>query len=495
MASSKVHSDSLTSAVAEAIDSRALIAPGDGVIVGVSGGLDSVVLLKVLTELAGEPDRAYRLTVAHVNHRLRAEAGADESFVADLSAGMQLPLRTLRCDVADRATREGLSTETAARDARYEFFASLADELGAKCAAVAHHADDNVETVLHRILRGTHLRGLAGIPVARPLGEGGVRLVRPLLGLRRDQLHAYARQAELTWRTDHTNADTAYTRNRIRHDVLAMLRQQVNPRVDEALLRLSAAAGQAEQYLAELGAEALASAAVAGEASGSARDPSLALDRASLTGAPPLVRTYALRAALERVGAGMGAVGAGHLSQLDAMLADDGPTALELPGQVRACRQGDRLIITRRTAPAADSSARPVADEVTLNCPGLTPLAGGRAVAAQVGPLDRAAFRAHCQAPAGGVQYLDADCLTGPLTARPRRDGDMLWPLGSPGRQSVGDLLTNAKVPSAVRDETLCVCDELGIVCVMPLRIDERVKVTPQTARAVVLKVIPATDT
>lgn len=487
MARREAHPDELLSIVAVAIDRDELISPGGRVVVGVSGGMDSVVLLAALVELAGQAGRGYRLTVAHLNHCLRAGADEDERFVVDLAGRLQLPLRTQSCDVRARARGEGVSTETAARAARYEFLAALAGELGAERVAVAHHADDNVETVLHRILRGTHLRGLAGIPVVRDLG-GGVKLVRPLLACRRDELHAYAQRHSLAWRTDESNADTAYTRNLIRHELLEMLRQRVNPRVDEALLRLVRTARQAEDYLVELGGEALAGALAADGSAGPGDVPSLSLDRTSLAAAQPIVRTYAVRAALEKLGVRMRSVGADQLAELAAALADEGPAAVELPGRVRARRHGGHLVITRGGDRGAAADA-PIAEWTALNCPGRTPLADGRVIVAEVGPVDRAAFDAHCSQPTRGVHFLDADRLTGPLTARPRREGDAFRPLGSPGTQSVGDFLTNAKLPRRQRDEVLCVCDDLGIVCVAPLRIDERVKVTSNTDRAVVLRV------
>ena len=492
MARHKIHPDALVSVVAEAIDRYGLIAPHSPAVVGVSGGLDSVVLLAALHALSSQPDRKYRLTIAHLNHCLRDGADADEAFVADLAAGLKLPVRIGRCDVAARARTEGVSIETAARAARYEFLCSAAGELDAGSVAVGHHADDNVETVLHRILRGTHLRGLAGIPIARDLG-GGVRLVRPLLRCRRDLIRAYAGRMGLAWRTDETNADTSYTRNLIRHEVLGMLRDRVNPRVDEALLRLAGSARQAEDYLVGLGGEALARALIPNSPADPPGAPSLTLDRTKLAATPPLVRTYAMRAALERLGAGMQEIGADRLADLDAAVSDDGPPTVGLPGRVLARRAADRLILSRCRG-EDDLPAAPALGPAALHCPGRALLADGRSIVAAVGPLDRSAFDAHCRKPGRGVHFLDADRLVGPLSVRSRRNGDAFWPLGAPGRQSVGDFLTNAKLPRRQRDEAVCVCDELGIVCLAPHRIDERVKVASATARAVVLKMLPAVD-
>jgi len=492
MASHKVKPDTFVVAVAGAIDRYNLIAPHETVVVGVSGGLDSVGLLSALQELAGEPERAYRLIVAHLNHRLRTDADSDERFVAELAERRQLAIHIGRRDVAEQAGAEGLSIETAARKARYEFLLAAALDHEARCVATGHHADDNAETVLHRIVRGTHLRGLAGIPIEREIGSG-VRLVRPLLSVRREEIRAYAERRGLAWRDDKTNADTSFTRNFIRHEVLRMLRQHVNPRVDEALLRLADSAGQVEEYLAAAGDEAFTRALTAVPSPAELDAASLTLSWETLQAEPPLIQTYAVRQALQHFGASMRRIGADQLGELVAALSDGDARVIELPGRIRARCDGGRLIITRGGEDEPPAVAR--ADVQALQCPGRTVLVDGRVVEVSMGRLDRAAFEAHCRRPVVGVHFLDAERLCGPLVVRQRRDGDIFHPLGSAGRQSVGEFLTNAKVPPARRREVLCVCDDTGIVCVVPLRIDDRVKVTDTTQQAVMLQVLAGEDT
>jgi tRNA(Ile)-lysidine synthase len=249
------------------IDARSLLPPGAAVVVGVSGGADSAALLAVLRRLAAMPARGYRLTAAHLNHALRPDAQADADFVADLARRWGIPCVVGRREVAAEARAAGQGIEQAAREARYEFLTQTAKAAGASHVAVAHHADDNVETILYRVVRGTHLRGLAGISASRGLGDSGIALVRPLLERKRVEIEEFCRAEALAWCADSTNADTSYRRNFIRHDLLPLLRSRLNRRADEALLRLAQAAAGAEDVLSSLARAALAGASAVARAS------------------------------------------------------------------------------------------------------------------------------------------------------------------------------------------------------------------------------------
>ena len=467
-------------AVAECIDREGLIPPGAGVVVGVSGGADSVALLASLRELARRPGRRWGLTAAHLNHCLRPDADDDERFVAELAARWDIPFVAERREVAAEASRTGEGIEQTARRLRYDFLLRAAENARAGRVALGHHADDNVETILYRVIRGTHLRGLAGIPVSRPLGRSGVRVVRPLLGIRRCDVEAFCRRNKLTWRTDASNADTSFRRNFIRHELLPLLRRRVSSGADEALLRLGRAAAEAEEYLAARAAEALAEARkIAPDPADAPSAPApVVLDRTRLVGLPPLIQAYAMRIALEQAGLPMREFGADRLEELCELLSPAGPGAVSLPGNWRARRRGDRIVVEA----AADTPTRPDWT-VAIECPGRTALPDGRRVICELEAYDRQSFERHCRERPEGVELLDADCIVGPLVARVWREGDAFRPLGAPGRQTVSDFLTNSKVPPRRRYEVLCVADESGIVCVAPLRIDDRVRVTPATRR------------
>ncbi|MBS3733653.1 MAG: tRNA lysidine(34) synthetase TilS, partial [Phycisphaerae bacterium] len=323
--------DPLTDATAAWIDAQRLLRPETGVLVGVSGGADSVALLDVLYALAARPDRRYRLTVGHLDHCLRDESPADAAFVGDLAARYGLPAICEQADVADAAARGGRSSEDAARMARYRFLTAAARRCGAAVVAVGHHADDNVETILYRICRGTHLRGLSGMPPARTLNPA-VTLVRPLLTARREQIEAYCRRRQLAWRTDATNAETRYRRNAVRHELLPWIRRRLNPRADEALLRLAGAAGEVEAWAVQQAEGVLAAAIETDESD------RLVLRCAGLADCSGVVRRYALRAAVERVGVPLRTVGAERLAELAAACEADGPPAVALPGGFEARR-------------------------------------------------------------------------------------------------------------------------------------------------------------
>jgi len=457
-------------AVAADIDRQGLLSRAQPVLVAVSGGADSVALLSVLRELAGGAGRAYRLTAAHLDHGLRDGSADDARFVAELAQQYGIACVSRRIDVAAVAGREGMGVEEAARQVRYAFLGEAAKAAGATAVALGHHADDNAETVLHRIVRGTHLRGLAGMPARRRLAEG-VELVRPLLSARREQIEAFCRRRGLSWRTDPTNADTSYHRNFIRHELLPLLRARLNDRVDEALVRLAAAAAEAEGQLAEQGAAAERGARRSAEAG------LVALDLAALAAEPAVLRRYAVRHALESLNAPMGRITAEHLHDVARLIsAEPGASPVSLPGELVARREGAVLVLGPLGRPEPRREWK-----VALACPGRTALPDGRTVLCERLPFDEGAFRRHRAGPRPGVEMLDAGRLCGELSCRPRRDGDAFVPLGAGGRQTVGDFLTNLKASQELRRRALCVEDEEGIVYLAPLRIADRAGVGPST--------------
>src|SRR5438132_8777665 len=228
---------------------RRLGVSADGIVVAVSGGPDRVALLRALASLP----TAGRLIVAQLNHQLRGpESDADEAFVRALPESLQpgMELRCERIDVAAQARTEGANVEAVARRVRYDWLARVAKECQARWVATGHTADDQAETVLHRLLRGTGLKGLRGIATRRSLAER-VELIRPLLGVTRAAVMEYLREMGQAYRTDSSNADRGYTRNRIRHELLPLLAQQYNPAIAAVLCRLAEQADEAYRAEAE----------------------------------------------------------------------------------------------------------------------------------------------------------------------------------------------------------------------------------------------------
>ena len=216
-------------------------------LVAVSGGADSVALLRGLAHLKGNLGDG-RIIAAHFNHRLRgAESDADEAFVRQLTSDLNIPLEVGSSGAPTNSTGDGI--EAAARAARYSFLTDTAHRVGARYVVTAHTADDQVETVLHRILRGTGISGLAGIPRARELSPA-VALVRPLLAITRAEVLAFLATLPQPYREDSSNASPAFTRNRLRHELLPLLEKEYAPALRAALLRLSKLAEENQAYLA-----------------------------------------------------------------------------------------------------------------------------------------------------------------------------------------------------------------------------------------------------
>ena len=220
------------------------------VLLAVSGGADSVALLRAMGALKARGPG--RLTAAHLNHQLRPEESeADEAFVVDLCRRLGVPCRTHRANVGQLAAASSDGLESAARKARYDFLQDTAARLGARYVVTAHTADDQAETILHRIIRGTGIAGLAGMARARPLGPAAT-LIRPLLGFRRTEIVEYLDDLGQPYCSDSSNDDTRLTRNRVRHELLPQLAARFNPGVVEALLRLGSLAGEVQTVVGRI---------------------------------------------------------------------------------------------------------------------------------------------------------------------------------------------------------------------------------------------------
>lgn len=316
-------------------------------VVAISGGADSVALLWAMHALRSQLP-PYELRAAHVNHRLRGqESDDDQQFVSQLCARLGVPLDCQQIDVAVRAEEQGEGIEAAARRARYEFFEQLAERSGPLVLLTAHTADDQAETILHRIVRGTGLAGLRGIPRQRVL-SGGSMIERPLLTIWRSELTDYLSQRNQPYRVDSSNLDRRHTRNRLRHDLLVHLREQYNAQVDDALVRLGSLAGDVQEVVDRL-VERLCQTAVQREGLATivAREP--------LRDEPLYLVREVLIAAWRQRGWPLQPMGYAQWDLLARLLvADERDLATQqhiLPGHIIARRQGNQLRLLPSDAP------------------------------------------------------------------------------------------------------------------------------------------------
>lgn len=338
--------------VLETVRATRLWPPAATLLLGVSGGADSMALLHGVHRLAQRRDTRWRPNVAHLNHGLRGPAGdADARFVERAAAQRDLPFVTERLDVRAFAAAHDLTIEEAARACRYAFLARAAERVGAAVVVVAHHADDQAETILHHILRGSGLRGLAGMPPSRPLDATGMqRLARPLLSFRRAILEHYLRAAHVAWRTDAANIDEAHTRNRIRHRLLPMIEQDFNPRVVDALLRLGEQARASSALIESMAAALLAAPRVRRRDEDDGARLFL-VPAGDLVASPRIVQGEAVRQALRTLGVGLGEIGYERVAAVLHMLAGGrGGRRIQLPGGAWVTRRGKDVIFGARDA-------------------------------------------------------------------------------------------------------------------------------------------------
>lgn len=347
-------------------DSARRLIPRDVVVVcAVSGGPDSMAMLHGLHDVNHLRRFGWRLHVAHLNHMLHADAERAARFVEAAAAVLGLPCSCNSQDVRSRSRAMGQSIEEAARNVRYEFLEEVATRIGALVVAVGHHADDQAETVLHRVLRGTGLRGLAGIPERRALQEGGpIELVRPMLGLRRADSRDYLQRRGAAFVDDPTNADVLVaTRNRIRHEILPAVSASINPDAAGALLRLSAQARGAIEVIRRAAEEAFEAARDSEDSDG------VALSVAAIEGLPTAVQSEIILLALERLSIGLKSIGAERIEAAAELLRGDGARrTIQLTGGAIVQRRGRSLIIStseQASGPASESlrAAGPVCEQ------------------------------------------------------------------------------------------------------------------------------------
>lgn len=463
------------------IERHKLFSPGDKLVVGVSGGADSIALLHGLVALSRLDGWQFRLHVAHLHHGIRgAEADGDETFVRETAASLRLPSTMERVDVPDEARRSQMTLEEAARFCRYTFLERVCRLTEAGAVAVAHHADDNAETVIQRLFRGTALRGLAGMRPKRPLSSSSnVQLVRPMLNFRRDDIRAFLQRENIAFREDSTNEATKATRNRIRHEILPLIERTINPQVVEALQRLSEHAAGLHDHLNETAVRLLASLIVHEDES------EVVLDASGLTKKRWIVQTEAIRLAYHKLTPHERDLTFRHLSAVADLAADSGSgRSIDLPGGIRAIKSYNKLVLARPHENDVEESV-----ELPLSVPGQTVLVQfGLEIEAKLETLETPpGGDLHAGKPAD-EEWLDWDAVVPPLAVRGRRRGDRFWPLGMPADKRLAEFLLDNKVPKEERDRVAILCDQKGPLWVIPLRIDQRARLTERTRRVLRLR-------
>ncbi|MCI9071349.1 MAG: tRNA lysidine(34) synthetase TilS [Lachnospiraceae bacterium] len=431
---------------------QGLFTPGDGVVLGVSGGADSVCLLFSLHRLRRE--LGIRLYVVHVNHGIRPDAARDGAYVEDLCRRLEVPYTLVEEDVQALARRHRCSTEEAGRQVRYEAFDREMERRQARKVAVAHNAGDRAETMLFHLFRGT---GLAGLGSIRPVRG---RVVRPLLGLERREIEAYLEQRGITYCRDSTNESDAYTRNRIRRHILPYAEREVCMGATAHLCRTADIFMEIEDYMEEQTRQAERLCLARENAS------RLVIHVPAFGELHPALQKGLLLSALKELSPAHRDMGAGQVSQVLELWMQPGNREIHLPQGIRAARSYDRIILERRQteeAGAAEPFALPVPLPGTLGESRVCEVPGGflrltrweKKDLCDKKILDRDSYEKSMNLLENQyTKWLDCDRMEELLEWRTRRAGDYLEIRTSagPGRKTVKSLFIDGKVPREERD-------------------------------------------
>ncbi len=463
--------------------------PSEGdLVVAVSGGRDSLCLLHLLNRLCG-PDRAYsrlRLRVVHLNHLLRGSAGdADAQHVAVFAEALGLPVITGERDVIGLARSQKLSLEEAARIARYQFLREVAD---GSPIAVAHHADDQVETLLLHWLRGGGLSSLIGM---LPRNQD---IIRPLLAVNRAEIEAYCRQYGLKPVEDASNADPRFLRNRIRHELLPLL-ESLNLGIRGTLLRSSEVIGVDYAFLESLIDENWSKVVK------SELPEQIVLDRERLRKLSLSPRRHLLKRVTAHLCHGQSPLELRHFLLIEDLLEQKSPPqpgkGLDFPDRLRITLVGEGIICERyATVQAKKETVTPIPQEVLLSLYGRVQIPGTpwQASLDLISPRLTEVLRLSLQQegikgmsrvlpPHDQSVLIDADTITLPLRVRSRLPGDRIQPLGMTSEKKVQDILVNRHIPRTSRDQIPLFFTDKCCIWVGGICLNDHVKVTPETHR------------
>ncbi|MCG6893207.1 MAG: tRNA lysidine(34) synthetase TilS [Desulfobacteraceae bacterium] len=457
--------DELLQRMRRALKEHRMVRRGDRLLIAVSGGPDSVALLHLTRRLAME--FGLQLSVAHVHHGLRsAAADRDARFVSELAGSMGMPFHIRHADVGRHAARHRLSLEEAGRQLRYRLLKAVADAHGYGPIATGHQADDNAESILMFLLRGSGMQGVSGI---EPILED--RWIRPLLGVGKEEILRFLHERGHRYVEDASNKDDRYMRNRIRNELMPLLRERFTPAIRQRLETFSHIVGDENRWIEETVSPWMTSAIV------EKTDGRLDLSIDELARHPRPIQRRLLRRAIASVRGNLRRIGFDAVERGLDLLDSKQSAAVCLPGRLRISLERDGCLTLRTGGPEEPEAVSPFA--VTIPAPGRYPIPEiGSVMRFSTVPVP-SAERLHT---AGhGIAFFDMSTIQFPLIVRNFRPGDRFRPLGLQGTQKIKKFFIDRKVPRTERSRIpLVVCGD-AVVWIAGQRLDERVRVTAST--------------
>lgn len=427
-----------------------MIKKGDRIVIGVSGGADSSALLSLLVSLKEE--YSLRLVVVHVNHMLRGSlADADESFVENLCDSFNVEFRSKKCDVEKFSNEKGITLEEAGRIIRYDYFYQVASEVQGTKIAVAHNMNDNAETVIMRLARGTGLKGLGGIPPVRD------NIIRPLIEIDRIEIEKYCLENKIKFRNDHTNFMDIYTRNKIRISILPQLTEYINSKTIENISNTSSLVRLEDQFLDELAAEKLNLITI------EKGNEFIYIDINELLKNNEVIIRRILRLALSYISSSMKDVSIRHIDSILRLLNGDNGKCINITRGIKVAKEYDRLHIFMNMTEKNEFFYKIINDSTIY-----------------IDEINKYVkiikdFKDNCINSSVYKKVFDADKipdLDSGICIRTRRVGDVLK-LKGVGTKKLKDYFIDAKIPKTLRDSIPVVAVGNNVLWVLGYRVSD----------------------
>ena len=478
-ASHKGYKDNVLRTVEQTVTTYGMLKPKDAVVVGVSGGPDSVALLHVLLKLSAK--YSLRLGVAHLNHSLRQDdSDRDANFVSALAKKFNLPCYIKKEDIRKYQLEKKLSLEDAARRVRHSFFNYVAEVKKFNKIALGHHSDDNAELVLMNLFRGSGPLGLSGIPKVR-----NRKVIRPLIELKRYELIDFLNKNGIKYVSDTSNRDTRYIRNRIRHNLIPLLQTSYNPKIIDTLNRLASIVSSEEEWMEGVILLAFKKTVL------SIGNDNVTLSVPRLCDEHLAVQRRIIRKAIATIKGDLRRIRFSHIDSATSLLESKSAYGnLDFPNRIRIQRSGDILIVTRQKNALRDlevkfDRAPTIAFTYKIEKPGSIFIEeiGVHLTFTEMGIKDLPDLSRVGQETA----FFDWDSISFPLVLRNFQPGDRFKPLGVMGTQKVKKYFIDKKVSKAERVKCAILLSQGKIIWLVGYRIDETVKMIPSTKK--VLKV------
>ena len=454
----------LTEKIEKTIARYNMLAKGDRVLVAVSGGPDSIALLHNLNLLKDKLN--IKLFVGHINHQLRKEeSDQDQEFVKNLSEKLNLKFLCKSIDVQKAAQKNKLSIEECARKMRYIALESMAKKVKADKIAIGHTSDDQAETVLMRLIRGSGPSGLCGIPAIRG------KFIRPLLDTKREEIESFLKENLLEYRVDWSNFKMDYLRNRIRLKLLALIKNEFNPNIVDSLSRTAQLLSFQRDFLQKEIERSFEKASL------SRRGDKIVLDLKRMIGYDIYLRTNIVRLAFCHISQDLNPPSFHRIQRvLELLTSGKAGKKAELDRYIWAEISEGNLAIYKSKKPAKPHLVE-LPGEIQIENLKLK----SEIIAREKLPLK---IKSNSQ----NIAYLDWDKLAGPFGIRHRKDKDRFIPLGLEGSKSLADFLTDLKIPRMEREEIFLLTSKNRIAWVIGYRIDDRFKITLQTKKVLKIK-------